>query len=133
MLDLLFLLGDPRHSKTLLDEPFTEGDLNVGESVPSHMKLLEDSANRKNQPDYSDAKVRIDRTSQLLISMSITIAEYVKNYYTRTKRNDNMIRQLSGFEEIVRTNVIDKSTLLTNLLNIEIFFFSRKKNDILNS
>ena len=34
MLDLLFLLGDPRHSKTLLDEPFTEGDLNVGESVP---------------------------------------------------------------------------------------------------
>lgn len=65
--------------------------------------------------------------------MSVTIAEFVKNYYTRTKRNESMIKQLSGFEEIVRTTVLDKSTLLTNLLNIEIFFFSRKKNEVLNS
>ena len=61
--------------------------------------------------------------------MSIAIAEFVKYFYSRRKRNDEMIKQLSGFEEIVRTTVIDKSSLLTSLLNIEIFFFSRNKNE----
>ena len=69
----------------------------------------------------------------MLIAMSITIAENVKNFYNRKKKKDDLIRQLSGFEDIVRTSVIDKSALLTNLLNIEIFFFSRKKNEALNS
>ena len=38
---------------------------------------------------------------------------------------------MSGFEEIVRTKVIDKSTLLTSLLSIEIFFFSKRNNESL--
>ena len=66
--------------------------------------------------------------------MSITIAEVVKAAYNRgnkkmTRNNDEMIRALSGFEEIVRTSSFDKSTLLTNLLNVEIFFFSKKNNE----
>ena len=73
-------------------------------------------------------KVRIDRTSQLLIAMSITIAEFVKQYYCRRKK-DELIRQLSKFEEIVRETVIHKNAILTKLLDIEIFFFSRRKND----
>lgn len=82
-------------------------------------------------------RVRIDKTSQLLISMSITIAEFVKAAYNRGSKktghvkNDEMIRSLSGFEEIIRSSVLDKSTLLTNLLNIEIFFFSKKNNESL--
>lgn len=68
--------------------------------------------------------------------MSITIAEFVKAAYNRgskkmNRMNEEMIKALSGFEEIVRTSVLDKSTLLTNLLNIEIFFFSKKNNDSL--
>ena len=31
MLDLLFLLGDPKQSLTLLDDPHTDGPFNVGE------------------------------------------------------------------------------------------------------
>ena len=81
--------------------------------------------------------MRIDKTSQLLISMSITIAEFVKAYYHRSNKSrdkkEEMIRQLSGFEEIVRTTVIDKSTLLTNMLNVEIFYFSKINNDSLVS
>ena len=73
-------------------------------------------------------KVRIDRTSQLLIAMSITIAEFVKQYYCRRKK-DELIRQLSKFEEIVRETAIHKNAILTKLLDIEIFFFSRRKND----
>ena len=36
---------------------------------------------------------------------------------------------MSGFEEIVRNVMIDKSTLLANLLSIEIYFFSRRANE----
>ena len=66
--------------------------------------------------------------------MSITIAEIVKTVYKRgskrvARENDEQIRQLSGFEEIVRTSLIDKSRLLTDLLNIEIYFFSKKNNE----
>ena len=64
----------------------------------------------------------------MLISMSIAITEFVKYYYSRTKKNEDLIKQLSGFESIVQTAVIDKSSLLTTLLNIEIFFFARSKN-----
>ena len=60
--------------------------------------------------------------------MSITIAEFVKQYYCRRKKDD-MIRQLSKFEEIVRETVICKNAVLTKLLDIEIFFFSRSKNE----
>ena len=61
--------------------------------------------------------------------MSIAIAEFVKHFYNRKKKSDDMIKQLSGFEEIVRTTVIDKSSLLSSLLDIEIYFFARNKND----
>ena len=61
--------------------------------------------------------------------MSIAIAEFVKHFYNRKKKNDDMIKQLSGFEEIVRTTVIDKSSLLSSLLDIEIYFFARNKNE----
>lgn len=44
-----------------------------------------------------------------------------------------MIRQLSGFEEIVRKTLINKSAVLTYLLNIEIYFFSRRKNEAIAS
>ena len=40
-----------------------------------------------------------------------------------------MIQQLSGFENIVKITIIDKSSLLTLMLSIEIFFFSKKNND----
>ena len=33
MLDLLFLLGDPRASNTLIDDPFTECNFRVGETI----------------------------------------------------------------------------------------------------
>ena len=67
--------------------------------------------------------------------MSITIAEAVKATYMRggkyKKYTDDQIRQLSGYEEIVKTALNDKSTLLTRLLNIEIYFFSKKNNESL--
>ena len=34
MLDLLFLLGDPMRSTTLLDDPTVDGPFNVGEQIP---------------------------------------------------------------------------------------------------
>lgn len=65
--------------------------------------------------------------------MSIAIAEAVKIHYLRRKRDDDSIRQLSGFEDIVSTTIIDKSALLTELMNVEIYFFSRKKNESFNT
>ena len=67
--------------------------------------------------------------------MSITVAERVKMTYLRDylkdkrEARDEQIKSLAGFEEIVRTYVNDKSTMLTNLLNIEIFFFSKRNNE----
>lgn len=86
MLDLLFLLGDPLRSSTVLDDPVGHSPFNVGEIIPHE--------NRPASYDDRTNKVRIDRTSQLLISMSITIAEFVKFAYNRhkTKDRDNMIR-----------------------------------------
>lgn len=52
MLDLLFLLGDPRRSTTLLDEPFTESKFNVGESI--YTGLTEDSGSKKNRQDFPE-------------------------------------------------------------------------------
>ena len=34
MLDLLFLLGDPRRSATVLDDPTTPSNFTVGENIP---------------------------------------------------------------------------------------------------
>ena len=59
MLDLLFLIGDPR------------------KSIPKM-----DYSNEKTKPDllakHPEKRVRIDRTSQLLVAMSIAIADFVK-------------------------------------------------------
>ena len=74
--------------------------------------------------------------------MSITIADFVKQYHMRQSFSttggkdqqdckqmaDEKIRRLSGFEELVRKTVIDKSSVLTLLLSIEIFFFSKTSN-----
>ena len=81
MLDLLFLLGDPRTSITLTDDTIADGNFRVGEAIPS--------LDRTNQKLFTESlalerRIRIDRTSQLLISMSITIAEAVKAYYNRS-------------------------------------------------
>ena len=130
MLDLLFLLGDPRTSITLTDDTIADGNFRVGEAIPSldrtNQKLFQESL-------ALERRIRIDRTSQLLISMSITIAEAVKAYYNRSQKSfesrQEKIRTLSGFEEIVRDSVIDKSKLLTDLLNVEIFYFSKKNNE----
>ena len=35
MLDLLFLLGDPRTSITLTDDTIADGNFRVGEAIPS--------------------------------------------------------------------------------------------------
>lgn len=108
----------------------------VNETIP---KL--DRINKKTKAiydeKYPETQVRIDRTSQLLLSMSITIADFVKQYYLRattTKQADKdvMIQKLSGFEQIVKMTIIDKSSLLTLMLSIEIFFFSKRNNDKLS-
>ena len=39
MLDLLFLLGDPKQSKTLLDNHVLDGPFNVGEAIPNLPRL----------------------------------------------------------------------------------------------
>ena len=79
MLDLLFLLGDPTQSLTLLDEPVTDGVYRVNETIPN----LRSQETKKMMKECPEKHVRIDRTSQLLLAMSITIADFVKQYYLR--------------------------------------------------
>lgn len=132
MLDLLFLIGDPKKSVTLIDNPLTHCNYIVGEALPKPRYAQEESKKSKTTPviTNSETRVRIDRTSQLLIAFSITIAEFVKTYCLRSKDTQILekIRQLSGFEDIVRNTIFDKSGLLTRLLSIEIFFFAKKHN-----
>ena len=77
MLDLLFLIGDPHKSSTLLDDPINDGEFLVNETIPKM-----EYSNEKTKPDllarHPEKRVRIDRTSQLLLAMSITIADFVK-------------------------------------------------------
>lgn len=92
MLDLLFLLGDPKQSTTLLDDHVQDGNFTVGETVPNIERV-----SKKFLQDQTETRVRIDKTSQLLVSMSITIAEFVKAAYNRGSKktsrvNDDMIR-----------------------------------------
>jgi hypothetical protein len=44
--------------------------------------------------------------------------------------NKREIQKLSGFESILREVVVDKSTLLSKIMDIEIFYFSKKNDDI---
>lgn len=83
MLDLLFLLGDPKTSTTLLDNSNEDGIFNVNESIPRSPRVQE-----KVWQSYPETLVRIDRTSQLLLSMSIAIADFVKQYDLRTGKRD---------------------------------------------
>lgn len=78
MLDLLFLLGDPKQSTTLLEDA-QDGQFTVGENIPTQIRHND----KKIKFDSKETLVRIDKTSQLLISMSITIAEIVKKEYMR--------------------------------------------------
>ena len=103
MLDILFLLGDPKESLTIMDDPLVDGRFNVGEHYPPLERI-----NKRTLAECTEPIVRLDRTSQLLISMSIAIAEIVKIYYLTNndkskEKREEMIRTLSGFEEIVKT------------------------------
>ena len=49
MLDILFLLGDPRESTTLLDDPLQDGHFNVGETIPILGKISKKT--RENCPE----------------------------------------------------------------------------------
>ena len=103
MLDILFLVGDPRQSTTLLDDPKNNGFYRVNEPIPdfqNYTKLPVDA--------NLESLVRIDRTSQLLLCMSIAIAEFVKKDYLSNSSTGEKICQLSDFEEIVSKTVIDK-------------------------
>ena len=131
MLDILFLLGDPKESLTIMDDPLADGRFNVGEHYPPLERI-----NKRTLAECPETMVRLDRTSQLLISMSIAIAEIVKIYYLTNndkskEKRDEMIRTLSGFEEIVKTQTHDKSWILNMILNIEIYYFSKKNNETL--
>ena len=131
MLDILFLLGDPKESLTIMDDPLVDGRFNVGEHYPPLERI-----NKKTLAECPETMVRLDRTSQLLISMSIAIAEIVKIYYLTNndkskEKREEMIRTLSGFEEIVKTQTLDKSWILNMILNIEIYYFSKKNNETL--
>ena len=74
MLDLLFLLGDPKQSTTLLDDHVMDGVFRVNETIPRVDRVN----TKKVSQEHPEKRVRIDRTSQLLLSMSITIADFVK-------------------------------------------------------
>ena len=68
--------------------------------------------------------------------MSISIAEFVKIYYLTNidksnGKREEMIRTVSGFEEIVKTQILNKSWLLNMILNIEIYYFSKRNNETL--
>jgi len=78
MLDLLFLLGDPKQSTTLLDDSKNNGLYKVNEPIPDFMKQSKSSSDAN-----PERLVRIDRTSQLLLCMSIAIADFVKQYHLR--------------------------------------------------
>lgn len=79
MLDLLYLMGDPKQSLTLLDNTTEDGPFNVNETIPKLQRV-----NRRVYSEFPEKRVRVDRTSQLLVAMSITIADFVKQYYLRT-------------------------------------------------
>ena len=87
MLDLLFLLGDPKNSTTLLDDSCKDGQFIVGEAIPMHMKVIDKK--KTNSYESSETRVRIDRTSQLLVSMAITVSELVKHRYLRGSKRKN--------------------------------------------
>ena len=44
---------------------------------------------------------------------------------------NSMINSLSGFEEIVRTQRLDKSWILSTILSLEIIYFSKRNNEAL--
>lgn len=61
MLDLLFLLGDPKKATTLLDEQQDrDSQLVVGETIPV---LVKTDKKKAQDEDISENRVRIDRTS----------------------------------------------------------------------
>lgn len=118
MLDLTLILGNPLESSTVHDDSNIDGNFMVGANVPYHYVECNPT------PDlYRDEKVRIDRTSQLLISMLLAISEMVK-----ITRNRNVLLNLTDFDEIIYATCVDKSWLLYSILNLEAFFFQKRTN-----
>lgn len=103
MIDLLFLIGDPKKSKTMLDNPVVNGEFVVGEMMRQNQG--KNAKKTKNdEVGHLDKRVRIDRTSQLLVAMSITIAERVKKWSLRDfepGKQQSGIRLLNQFEDVV--------------------------------
>ena len=58
MLDIIFLLGDPKESLTIMDNPLEDGHFYVGEYYPPLKRIT-----KKVLDTYPDKVVRIDRTS----------------------------------------------------------------------
>ena len=103
---------------TLYDDHNINGFFSVGANIPYHYSDCNPT------PEHlKEHKVRIDRTSQLLISMQLAVAEQVK--LTRIR---SVIPEITDYEEIVRATVIDKTQLLYNILNIEANYFSKRTN-----
>ena len=74
MLDLLFLLGNPRKSATLLDPPIIRKNEAGLEEV-----IIEKEVGGL----YKDQVVALDRTTQLLTSTAIAIADILKQKASR--------------------------------------------------
>lgn len=71
-------------------EDAQDGTFTVGENIPPQIKQND----KKVKYEVKEPMVRIDKTSQLLISMSITIAEIVKKEYMRGHNKKDMEEQI---------------------------------------
>ena len=78
MLDLLFLSGDPKQSQTLIDDCAQDGYFTVGEAMPQRI-----STGNEMRPEQliDESRVRVDKTSQLLVSMALAVAQLAKPAY----------------------------------------------------
>ena len=120
MLDLLFLLGNPRKSTTLLDPPI----------IRKNEAGLEEVVTEKEVGGlYRDQVVSLDRTTQLLTSTAIAIADILKQKVNLHEKNETLksiLESPTEFEAFAFTEINDKSWLISKLLSIEILFFSSK-------
>ena len=70
VLDILFLLGNPRQSVTSHDDYLSDGSFMTGQNLPKNFSDFTQIP--ENEKEH---KVRIDRTSQILCSINLAIAE----------------------------------------------------------
>ena len=120
MLDILFLLGNSRKSATLLDPPI----------IRKNETGLEEVITEKEVGGlYKDQVVVLDRTTQLLTSTAIAIADILKQKVNLHEKNEtlkSLLESPTEFEAFAFKEINDKSWLISKLLSIEILFFSSK-------